>query len=88
MYGKGNLRCACNERHHMDNRGFCNQGNHVIELVIIIHSLSVFKLQNVSGGLNEDCMTAMAQGEEWKCIFAPVSLLVVTSLIGEPEWSS
>ena len=62
-------------------------GNHVIELVIIIYSLSVFKLQNVSGGLNEDCMKAMHRGEEWKCIFAPVSLLVVTSLIGEPEWS-
>ena len=59
----------------MHNCGFCNQGNHVIELVIIIHFLSVFKLQNVSGGLNEDCMKAMHRGEEWKCIFAPVSLL-------------
>lgn len=36
--------------------------------VIII----AFKMQNVSGGVNQDCLAAMPEDEGWKCGFANV----------------
>ena len=69
---------AITKGHH--NVGFRSPANHmecsrdiVFSCLLIVIFLSVFKLQNVSGGLNEDCIKAMPR-EEWKCLFAPVSL--------------
>jgi len=39
-----------------------------IILRIIDHILSVGKMQNISYGLNEDCLAALSKtNEEWKC---------------------
>ena len=32
----------------------------------------VFKMQNASGGINQDCLAAMPADEEWKCGFSNV----------------
>lgn len=34
----------------------------------------VFKMQNVTGGLNDDCLADIPTDQHWKCLFVPVSV--------------
>lgn len=42
-------------------------------LLSITHLLAVFKMQNASAGVNQDCLKAQKPEDMWKCMFAPVS---------------
>ena len=42
-------------------------------LLSITHLLAVFKMQNASAGVNQNCLKAQKPEDMWKCMFAPVS---------------
>ena len=37
-------------------------------------------MQNVSAGVNQDCLQAYSEDDAWKCLFAPVSGQLVSML--------
>ena len=50
------------------------------QVIIKRNCLLVGKMQNISYGLNEDCLAAMSKtNEEWKCGNAQVELYTATS---------
>ena len=45
----------------------------IIKIIICTAIIAiVFKMQNMSGGANQDCIAAMPANEGWKCGFANV----------------
>ena len=42
------------------------------ELAIV----AVYQMQNMSGGVNQNCLEAHLDNEEWRCFFAPVSTII------------
>ena len=48
-----------------DNSGLLCYISYMIDLL-------VYKMQNCSGGVNQDCIKSQQMGEDWKCFFAQV----------------
>lgn len=49
----------------------------VVALSIMYPSLPATYLQNMSGGVSQECLKKYTCLEQWKCFFAPVSITFV-----------
>ena len=42
----------------------------------LLNIVAVYQMQNMSGGVNQNCLEAHLDNEEWRCFFAPVSTII------------
>ncbi len=54
---------------------------YIINAFVDNPSTAVFKMQNASAGVNQDCLKAQKPEDMWKCMFAPVSTFTIKFMV-------